>query len=77
MMEYLNFFSGSYDRAAIGLFLFVALCLVFCHVVSQPRRIIEAVQRGRNIRAHGWPPEHCNANGFLRTEPVASGEPEC
>jgi hypothetical protein len=37
-------------------------------VISIPFRIVNRVIRHFNLRANGWPPPHCDADGELREE---------
>ncbi|RYF10552.1 MAG: hypothetical protein EOO77_21295 [Oxalobacteraceae bacterium] len=69
-MEYLNFFAESTAHFFGGLVVLIILSLVLCFIVSQPFGIMRVAIRGRNIAKHGWPPEHCNADGSLRPEPA-------
>lgn len=39
--------------------------VVVCEV---PMQIVRLLVRSRNIKHHGWPPPHCDADGDIRTE---------
>lgn len=42
----------------------IAAQLIYVLVFRLPNRII----RGMNIKKHGWPPEHCDADGDFKKE---------
>ncbi len=48
-------------------FCFSVLCISVCSIVETVIfRPINRFIRHRNIKAHGWPPPHCDADGDLR-----------
>lgn len=58
MME--NFWKWSTDHYVLTFFMFVLILFIIRDVIIiLPNRMI----RHLNIRKHGWPPSHCDADG--------------
>lgn len=50
-----------FSLAVVALFALITIC-------STVFRIVNRYYRSKNIRAHGWPPAHCDADGDFRSE---------
>ena len=49
----------------LSFFIAVGICEIIIAICFRlPNRII----RGMNIRKHGWPPKHCDADGDFKKE---------
>ncbi len=64
MIEYLNWMG---DHPFLGVF----LILFVCGVIRLPFSLAKRAIRSRDIRACGWPPPHCDADGDFRSEDEA------
>lgn len=67
-------FAGKTPVLTMVLALFALLAL--CEVTSTVFRIVNRTLRAQNIKRHGWPPEHCDADGDFRPVPKEDSD-EC
>ncbi len=64
-----SFFQFATNCPGTAVVLF-ALCLLAIYsllglIISYGAKLVNRVIRHRNIKAHGWPPAHCDADGDL------------
>jgi hypothetical protein len=47
---------------------------ICCMLTATPLKMWKLTMRHLNIRKHGWPPTHCDADGDLKPEPDDDSE---
>lgn len=51
-----------------GFWTFLGCLIILNGILRCPVIIINRILRSWNIRKHGWPPEHCDADGDFKVE---------
>jgi hypothetical protein len=55
----MNFYQFATESPVLTSFLFLVITQMILAVIQH-------ISQAINIRKHGWPPEHCNADGDLK-----------
>lgn len=58
------------EIALSGFWSFVGTCIILGMLIDLPLKLWRSWLRSRNIKHHGWPPPHCDADGdAVESEP--------
>lgn len=68
-MQHTEIFQLISEHYVLSFFLLMSTLWTADKVLSWPFRLINRWIRHRNIVAHGWPPDHLDADGDFKPEP--------